>query len=81
MPRGIFDNMKRNQNMKKKNYRLANLRNTWIANQIVYPCGTTFRLGEKVEHHGEVFFKCFTSFIPSEANSIGYVNKAVLQFI
>jgi len=65
----------------KKSYKLANLKNTWIANQVIYPCGTTFRLGKKITKGEETWYECFTSFIPSPTNSIGFVNKAVLQLI
>lgn len=66
----------------KKSYKLANLKTSWIANQVVYPCGTTLRLGAKKRYEGtEVFYECFTSFTPSASSSIGFVNKAVLQLL
>jgi len=65
----------------KKNYKLANLKTSWIANQVIYPSGTTFRLGEKIVEGEETWYECFTSFIPKKENCIGFVNKAVLQFI
>ena len=66
----------------QKSYKLANLKRNWcIAPDVVLPCGTTFRLGEKIVDSGEVYYKCYTSFLPNEENCVGFVNKAVLQFI
>ncbi len=64
-----------------KKYKLANLKTTWIANQVVYPSGTTFRLGVKINKGLETYYECFTSFIPKSTTSIGFVNKAVLQLL
>jgi hypothetical protein len=65
----------------KKSYKLANLKTSWIADQVVYPCGLTLSLGNKIAQGDELFYECFTSFIPNSNSSIGYVNKAVLQFL